>query len=128
CVFDRHGTPVHDPRPKDRLARALAIVGRAVAPHEIDALETELARSAAHPGIVEAMIGEDTSAARHRAANMLWFAHAGLDADLAEALYGFDADPDNRPLYPDAIATLAALKAADVMVAVVSDIHLDIRV
>jgi hypothetical protein len=40
---------------------------------------------------------------------MLWFGHAGLDTDLAEALYSFDDDPDNRPLYFDVISTLSSL-------------------
>ncbi len=73
------------------------------------------------------MADEDTSAARHRAANMLWFEKAGLDDALAEALYAFDDDADNRPLYPDAIPTLSALQALGVKVGVVSDIHLDLR-
>ena len=58
---------------------------------------------------------------------MLWFQRAGLDANLAEALYAFDADIDNRPLYTDAAATLAALHENGTKVAVVSDIHLDLR-
>jgi HAD superfamily hydrolase (TIGR01549 family) len=77
--------------------------------------------------VVEAMRDEDTSAGRHRAANMLWFRRAGLDTELAEALYAVDADPDNRPLYTDAAATLAALHRFGTKVAVVSDIHLDLR-
>lgn len=127
-LFDWSGTLVHDPHPTDRLRRSLEVVGRDLGAVERDALLGALARAATDAEIIEAMLDEDTSADRHRAANMLWFDRAGLDADLADALYAFDADPDNRPLYPDAIETVAALQALGVKVAVVSDIHLDIRV
>jgi len=80
------------------------------------------------PDVEVAMRDEDTSVERHRVANMLWFERAGIDAELADALYGFDAEIDNRPLYLDAAETLAALKRHGVKIAVVSDIHLDIRV
>jgi HAD superfamily hydrolase (TIGR01549 family) len=58
---------------------------------------------------------------------MLWFDRAGLDEELAAALYAFDHEIDNRPLYPDAAETLAALHRDGVKIAVVSDIHLDLR-
>jgi HAD superfamily hydrolase (TIGR01549 family) len=126
-LFDWSGTLVHDPHPTDRLRRSLEVIGRDLAAADRDALLAALARAETDAEIVEAMLDEDTSADRHRAANMLWFDRAGLDAELAAALYAFDADPDNRPLYPDAIETVAALQALGVKIAVVSDIHLDIR-
>jgi HAD superfamily hydrolase (TIGR01549 family) len=71
---------------------------------------------------------EDTSAEIHRAANMLWFSRAGLDEELADALHRFDDIAAHRPLYLDAAETLAVLHGAGIKVAIVSDIHLDIRV
>jgi FMN phosphatase YigB (HAD superfamily) len=127
-LFDWSGTLVHDPRPDTRLAWALDLVHRDLPPADRQELSAKLASAEIHPEVVAAMRDEDTSSARHRAANMLWFGHAGLDTDLAEALYSFDDDPDNRPLYFDVISTLSSLRALDVKVAVVSDIHLDIRV
>lgn len=126
-LFDWSGTLVHDPAPDARLDRALELVERDLAPVDRQRFSAQLARAATHPDVVTAMADEDTSAARHRAANMLWFEHAGLDRALAEALYAFDDDAGNRPLYPDAIPTLAALQALGVKVGVVSDIHLDLR-
>jgi HAD superfamily hydrolase (TIGR01549 family) len=127
-LFDWSGTLVHDPPRDARLARALEVVSRDLPPEDHQRLSAKLTSAETHPDVVAAMRDEDTSSARHRAANMLWFGYAGLDADLAEALYAFDDDPDNRPLYSDAISTLSSLKALDIKVGVVSDIHLDIRV
>jgi HAD superfamily hydrolase (TIGR01549 family) len=126
-LFDWSGTLVHDPLPDARLGRALDLVGRAIPPEDRQVLSANLLSAELHPDVVAAMRDEDSSSARHRAANMLWFGLAGLDTPLAEALYAFDDDPDNRPLYPDAMSTLASLKALDIKVGVVSDIHLDIR-
>jgi HAD superfamily hydrolase (TIGR01549 family) len=126
-LFDWSGTLVHDPSPADRLERALQLVNRDLAPEKVEAMLLHLDESARLPDVEEALRYEDTSAQRHRAANLLWFERAGLDAELADALYHFDDDPDHRPLYPDVAETLAALKEQSVKIAVVSDVHLDIR-
>jgi HAD superfamily hydrolase (TIGR01549 family) len=126
-LFDWSGTLVHDPSPADRLVRALQLVNRDVAEETIEAMLVSLDEAAHRPDVVEVLRYEDTSAERHRAANLLWFERAGLDAELADALYHFDGDPDHRPLYPDVAETLAALKAQNVKIAVVSDIHIDLR-
>ena len=127
-LFDWSGTLVHDPAPIDRLTAALLALDREPRAEQVAATLDRITAAAQRPDVAEALRDEDTSAARHRAANMLWFQRAGLDAALAEALYGFDADTDNRPLYTDAAASLAALHGHGVKVAVVSDIHLDLRV
>ncbi len=127
-LFDWSGTLVHDPPPIDRLRAALRALDREPRAEQVAATLDRITAAAQLPDVVEAMRDEDTSTARHRSANMLWFRRAGLDADLAEALYAVDADSDNRPLYTDAAATLAALHSSGVKVAVVSDIHLDLRV
>jgi FMN phosphatase YigB (HAD superfamily) len=126
-LFDWSGTLAHDPTTVARLSRALELVERDAVGDECQRLSAQLDHAATHPDVVTAMADEDTSAARHRAANMLWFDYAGLDAALAEALYAFDDDAANRPLYPDVIPTLASLQALGVKVGVVSDIHIDIR-
>jgi HAD superfamily hydrolase (TIGR01549 family) len=127
-LFDWSGTLVHDPRPAARLQHAMDVVGRDSSPTLIRSMVTRLAEAAAESEVADALLYEDTSAARHRAANMFWFARADLDRELAEALYEFDDDCERRPLYPDAAATLAALHEQQIKVAVVSDIHFDIRV
>jgi HAD superfamily hydrolase (TIGR01549 family) len=126
-LFDWSGTLVHDPPPLDRLTSALRSIDRQLRAEHIATTLAAITAAAALPDVAEARRDEDTSNTRHRAANMLWFQRAGLDAELAEALYAFDADPANRPLYPDAAASLAAIHALGVKIAVVSDIHLDLR-
>jgi len=126
-LFDWSGTLVHDPPPIDRLAAALRSLDREPRAEHVAAAVAALAAAADLPDVVEAMRDEDTSTTRHRAANMLWFRRAGLDVELAEALYAVDADPANRPLYTDAAANLTAIHAHGVKIAVVSDIHLDLR-
>ena len=71
--------------------------------------------------------GVDTSAATHREAYFSVFAAAGLDADLAEALYALESDPALNPFADDAADTLANIKGAGFRVAILSDIHFDIR-
>ena len=51
----------------------------------------------------------------------------GLDADLVEALYAAESDPLLNRFAEDAPSTLRALAGAGLRVAVVSDIHVDIR-
>jgi FMN phosphatase YigB (HAD superfamily) len=55
------------------------------------------------------------------------FADAGLDSELAEALYAVESDPRHNPFALDVRHTLEALGTRGVRVAVVSDIHFDLR-
>ncbi len=126
-LFDWSGTLVHDPTPTDRVRRAFEIAGRPTDAGVIAEMVVRLEAAQLRPDVAEALRDEDTSAARHRAANMLWFEGAGIDPELAHALYLFDEDPAHRPLYSDALGVLAALKARRVKIAIVSDIHFDIR-
>jgi HAD superfamily hydrolase (TIGR01549 family) len=126
-LFDWSGTLVHDPSPPERIRHALATLGRAHDDDPVDALWSALHSARRLAEVEAALRDEDTSAQRHRDSNMLWYDRAGIDASLAAALYDFDADIANRPLYTDAAAILAALHGNGVKVAVVSDIHLDLR-
>lgn len=58
---------------------------------------------------------------------MRMYDQAGLDPELAEALYRVEWELESRPLYPDVPGTLAAVRDRGVKVALVSDIHFDIR-
>jgi HAD superfamily hydrolase (TIGR01549 family) len=55
------------------------------------------------------------------------FEHAGLDADLAEAFYALVGHADMHPLYPDVVGMLNEIRACGVRIAVISDIHVDLR-
>jgi HAD superfamily hydrolase (TIGR01509 family) len=80
-----------------------------------------------HPEHVEAERRIDLSAEFHRTATMRLFESAGLDQELAKALYRVEWEPESRPAYPDVADVLAAVRARGATVAVVSDNHFDIR-
>jgi HAD superfamily hydrolase (TIGR01509 family) len=58
---------------------------------------------------------------------MLYFRLGGLDDDLAVTLYELDRDPANHLYYPDVAEVLDQLHHEGVRIAVVSDIHFDLR-
>lgn len=58
---------------------------------------------------------------------MLWYSEANLDSALAEALYALDLDAVAHPFYEDVPETLQQLKTLGIKVAIVSDIHFDLR-
>jgi FMN phosphatase YigB (HAD superfamily) len=71
--------------------------------------------------------GVDTDAALHRRVHLDALAGLGLDDDLAETLYAVESDLTLNVFADDAAATLRELCAAGLRLAVVSDIHVDIR-
>ena len=58
---------------------------------------------------------------------MLWFSEADLDTALAEALYTLDFEPVAHPFYEDVPEALQRLKTLGIKLAIVSDIHFDVR-
>ena len=119
-LFDWRGTLAHCPPPVWWAERALGSISR---PATASALA---AATAAHEDAGD-LPDIDSSAERHREATLRVFARHGLDAELAEALYGLDADPANHPLYPDAGPVLREIQARGVGIALISDFHLDLR-
>lgn len=69
----------------------------------------------------------DTDAAVHRQAYLGWFAAAGVDDELAEALYAVESDAAADPFADDVGELLDGLRRAGVRVGVLSDIHVDLR-
>jgi HAD superfamily hydrolase (TIGR01509 family) len=69
----------------------------------------------------------DRSADLHREGMMTIFGWAGLDDDLATALYEQDFKPPSHRLYPDVVETLEAVRALGVRTALLSNIHFDLR-
>jgi hypothetical protein len=79
------------------------------------------------PIVIEAQKAVDCSAEQHRTATMFWYSEANLDAALAETLYSLDLEPIAHPYYEDVPETLRRIKAKGIGVAIVSDIHFDLR-
>jgi HAD superfamily hydrolase (TIGR01549 family) len=69
----------------------------------------------------------DTDVHEHRAAYQQWFAAAGLDDELAEALYAAESDPNLNPFAFDVGDLLRELTSAGVRIGIVSDVHVDLR-
>jgi len=127
-LFDWRGTLVHDPEHAWWVTRALRSLGRTVDDADVTALVDRLRETEALPEHREAELRRDTSAALHQDASLRLFAQAGLDPELAEALYRLDFDAACHPYYPDVVEVLTVIRARGVRIAVVSDIHFDLRV
>jgi HAD superfamily hydrolase (TIGR01549 family) len=126
-LLDWRGVVALDPEPSWWVRRALASLGRHIDPEVVDAAVAGIAAAGSLPEILEAERHEDCSPELNRSVSMLRFEKAGLDAELAEALYQLDFEPESHPLYPDVPDVLAAIQALEVKIALVSDIHFDLR-
>lgn len=71
--------------------------------------------------------GVDSDAALHARTYREVLTGAGLDAELVAALYAVECDVRRNPFALDVAPSLTALRAAGVAVAVISDIHVDLR-
>jgi FMN phosphatase YigB (HAD superfamily) len=126
-LFDFRGTLFGDEDDVTWVRRSAAAIGRTLTDDEVRDVIDRLARAEADPEINAALARCDTSLEVHRTANMQWFAAAGIDEDLAIAIWAHDGDPDATFAYPDSAPVMAALAAHDIPMVVVSDIHYDIR-
>jgi hypothetical protein len=69
----------------------------------------------------------DADASVHRSAYYSWFHRAGLDEELAHALYRVESDAFLNVFAHDVGPLLRALHAEGVRIGVISDIHVDLR-
>lgn len=80
-----------------------------------------------HPEFIEAERSIDLSSEVHRTTTLRLFEVAGLDRELADALYRVEWEPESHPLYPDVVEVLSQVQAHGAKIAVVTDIHFDVR-
>ncbi|WP_067891746.1 HAD family hydrolase [Nocardia vaccinii] len=125
-VFDWRGTLVSELTEHGWASEALRKSGR----DHSDAATTNLLRTirkaAGEPNRMKDPLG-NTSYERHRTTYYTVFAVAGLTDELADALFAVDSDPSYNIFAVDAAETIAALKANDCRIGVLSNIHFDIR-
>ena len=126
-LFDWRLTLVHDPPHEWWVATALQRAGRTAGEGLVATHCDALRRAAQLPEVVTGEVGCDCSSAAHREWSLMYFRLAGLDDELAESLYALDFDPAAHPFYPDVAPVLRALRERGCRVAVVSDIHVDLR-
>ncbi|MFI5532895.1 HAD family hydrolase [Kitasatospora sp. NPDC051853] len=109
------------------ISHALRGLGRDGSAVAVQHISTALSEAGRRPEVIEGWRGADASAATYRTAYLRWVGAAGLDPALADALYEGLADPATARFASDVAPTLAALRSAGLKVAVISDIHFDIR-
>jgi len=128
-LFDFRGTLFNVVDDPTWVRNAAATIGRAMTLDDAAELCAHLdAVLASRADLAAALDRCDTSLDVHRAALLAWFAAAGLDDELAYAVWAYDAEePDANFPFPDAAPVLRALHDNGVRIAVVSDIHYDIR-
>jgi HAD superfamily hydrolase (TIGR01509 family) len=126
-LLDWRGTLVHYLDSRAIVRRALEALGRPADAEAVEQIVKALSDAYLLPEFVEAELSIDTSAELHRKVSLRMFEVAGLDGELSEALYPADFAAANHPLYPDVPQALERLQARDIKVAVVSDIHFDLR-
>ncbi len=107
--------------------RALSRLGRNISTADKEHLVLKLDHAYLAPEVQAGLLKEDCDVQVHREVKLRWFELAGLDEELSVELYELDFDPECHPFYPDVPDVLAALHAAGIRVAVVSDIHFDLR-
>jgi FMN phosphatase YigB (HAD superfamily) len=123
-LLDWRGTLVVAPTNRWLVATALARLGRRAADADVEQVLAAL-ESVDSTRVDSSHI--DTDVVEHRAAYADWFRTAGLDDELAAALYAVESDVSLNAFAHDVGRLLAALEAAGVRVGVVSDIHVDLR-
>ena len=125
-LFDWRGTLVTTLTEHEWIQAALAAIGRRAEPTDVARiLKAIVAANGEHDRLDGP--GVDSDPALHRSTFMEVFADAGLDDELARGLYAVESDPRNNPFADDVAATLAELRLRGMGVAVVSDIHFDLR-
>jgi FMN phosphatase YigB (HAD superfamily) len=125
-IFDWRGTLVTTLTESEWVEQALLAVGRDASPGSIDGTVSAIARANGEQDRLDGP-GVDSDAAVHRKTYMGVFADAGLDPALAESLYAVESNPRHNPFALDVPQTLEALRERGVRVAIVSDVHFDLR-
>jgi FMN phosphatase YigB (HAD superfamily) len=111
-LFDWRGTLVHIPGPAWHVTRALESIGRAADSEAVASINARVGKAFQPPEFVEAERRIDLSAEFHRTATMRLVEDAGLDLELAEALYRVEWELEARPVYPDVLEALSAVRVS----------------
>ncbi|HEX5994353.1 MAG TPA: HAD family hydrolase [Jiangellales bacterium] len=125
-VFDWRGTLVTTLSPEEWVRTALRRLGRNDRPMAVAGVVSAIVEAAGHPDRLD-VPGIDCDAAFHRETFHRVFADAGLDRQLADALYAVESDAVHNPFAVDAVPVLRAVAEHGLRIAVVSDIHFDVR-
>jgi len=125
-IFDWRGTLVSGLSKQRWVQEALALLGREAGLQTVEGVLAAIAQADGPEHRLDAP-GMDTDAALHRRSFFGVLQDAGLDRPLVEALYAVESDPGHNPFAEDVASTLEALHAAGLRLALLSDIHFDLR-
>ncbi len=125
-IFDWRGTLVSSLSERRWVEEALALMGRESDNATVDSILAAIVEADGPEHRLNAP-GMDTDAAQHRQTFFGVLADAGLDRELLEALYAVESDPRHDPFAEDVRTTLETLHGAGLRLAVLSDIHFDLR-
>jgi HAD superfamily hydrolase (TIGR01549 family) len=126
-LWDFRGTLFDDEDEPSWVRNSAASIGRELPEHDIVAILEQLAAVEKHPQVAAGLARCDVSLDVHREANLTWFRAAGIDDELAFAIWARDGHPDATFAFSDAAPVMASLREHGRRMAVVSDIHYDIR-
>lgn len=126
-LFDWRGTLFHDLNDEEWVRVSAASIARTLTDAAIRRFNAAIARAEQDPAVKAASDRMDASTAAHRSASLLLFRTAGLDDELALAIYERDGALDASFPYVDAPETLRELKRRGLLIVIVGDIHYDLR-
>ncbi|OOC53715.1 MULTISPECIES: HAD family hydrolase [Nocardiopsis] len=107
------------------IATALNRLDRPASPSDVTVVRTRLEEVDAGERLLTP--GMDADPDLHRRVFAKVLSDAGLDPDLSEVLYQVESEPAHDLFADDALPFLARAREAGVRVAIVSDVHVDIR-
>jgi phosphoglycolate phosphatase-like HAD superfamily hydrolase len=111
-LFDFRGTLFGDEDDISWVRNSAASIGRHLYDDDIAALLERLTVVEHQPDIAAALDRCDTSLEVHRDTNLAWFRAAGLDDELAFAIWSRDGHPDATFAFPDAAPVMSAIRAS----------------
>lgn len=126
-LFDFRGTLFNDEDDTSWIRNSGASIGRDLSDDEVSAILDRLGATEKDPEIADALGRCDTSLEVHRDANLGWFRSAGIDDELAVAIWARDGHADATYAFEDSAPVMRAVQRGGRGIAVVSDIHYDIR-
>ena len=126
-LFDWRGTVFYDEDDATWVRNSAASIGRELDGKTIDAIVARLKETESIPHIKAALDACDHPLEAHRAAILDWYRAAEIDDELAYAIWSRDGDADASIPFPDTHEVMDELRRRDIRIAVVSNIHYDIR-
>ena len=125
-LFDWRGTLFYEITTVEWLEAGAAAIGRTYDSAELRAMARRIEATADHPAFVAALATSDCSPELNRESSLLGLGLAGLDEDLALAVWQQDGEIGTSLPYADTEGALSALKRRGAAIAVVSDIHYEL--